>query len=79
MVLCSNPPSSSTTNKVLGYPLDAWYVAAWDHEVTGKPVARPDVADVPWPCGAPRSASRRFRGRLLGPPGAAVDGQDRRQ
>ena len=21
---------SSTTNKVLGYPLNAWYVAAWD-------------------------------------------------
>ncbi|MEV7134127.1 aromatic ring-hydroxylating dioxygenase subunit alpha [Arthrobacter sp. NPDC093128] len=32
--------SSSTTNKVLGHPLNAWYVAAWDHEVTRKPMAR---------------------------------------
>lgn len=31
---------TSTTNKVLGYPLNAWYVAAWDHEVTRKPMAR---------------------------------------
>lgn len=32
--------SNSTTNKVLGHPLNAWYVAAWDHEVTRKPMAR---------------------------------------
>jgi vanillate O-demethylase monooxygenase subunit len=32
--------SNSTTNKVLGYPLNAWYAAAWDHEVTRKPMAR---------------------------------------
>src|SRR3954468_5768880 len=31
---------SSTTNKVLGHPLNAWYVAAWDHEVARKPMAR---------------------------------------
>ncbi|NUU33157.1 aromatic ring-hydroxylating dioxygenase subunit alpha, partial [Arthrobacter sp. C9C5] len=31
---------NSTTNKVLGYPLNAWYVAAWDHEVTRKPMSR---------------------------------------
>lgn len=38
--------SSSTTNKVLGHPLNAWYVAAWDHEVTRKPMAR-RIADRP--------------------------------
>ncbi|MFJ4286517.1 aromatic ring-hydroxylating dioxygenase subunit alpha [Paenarthrobacter nicotinovorans] len=32
--------SSSTTSKVLGHPVNAWYVAAWDHEVTRKPMAR---------------------------------------
>ena len=32
--------SNSTTNKVLGHPLNAWYVAAWDHEVSRKPMAR---------------------------------------
>ena len=32
--------TSSTTNKVLGHPLNAWYVAAWDHEVTRKPMSR---------------------------------------
>ncbi|MDD1476031.1 aromatic ring-hydroxylating dioxygenase subunit alpha [Arthrobacter sp. AL08] len=37
---------SSTTNKVLGYPLNAWYVAAWDHEVTRKPMPR-RIADRP--------------------------------
>lgn len=31
---------SSTTNKILGYPLNAWYVAAWDHEVTRKPISK---------------------------------------
>ncbi|GAA4038206.1 aromatic ring-hydroxylating dioxygenase subunit alpha [Arthrobacter methylotrophus] len=38
--------SNSTTNKVLGHPLNAWYVAAWDHEVTRKPLAR-RIADRP--------------------------------
>lgn len=38
--------SNSTTNKVLGHPLNAWYVAAWDHEVTRKPMAR-KIADRP--------------------------------
>ncbi|MCX8456580.1 aromatic ring-hydroxylating dioxygenase subunit alpha [Paenarthrobacter ureafaciens] len=32
--------SRSTTNKVLDYPLNAWYATAWDHEVTRKPMAR---------------------------------------
>lgn len=30
----------STVNKVLGYPLNAWYVAAWDYEVNRTPLAR---------------------------------------
>ena len=30
----------STVNKVLDYPLNAWYVAAWDHEVTRTILAR---------------------------------------
>jgi vanillate O-demethylase monooxygenase subunit len=30
----------STTNKTLDYPLNAWYVAAWDHEVTRTILAR---------------------------------------
>ncbi|MGJ9403942.1 aromatic ring-hydroxylating dioxygenase subunit alpha [Arthrobacter sp. KK5.5] len=31
---------SAGAAKVLGYPLNAWYAAAWDHEVTRKPMAR---------------------------------------
>jgi phenylpropionate dioxygenase-like ring-hydroxylating dioxygenase large terminal subunit len=31
---------TSTTNKTLGHPLNAWYVAAWDHEVTRQPISR---------------------------------------
>ncbi|SKB70657.1 vanillate O-demethylase monooxygenase subunit [Arthrobacter sp. 31Cvi3.1E] len=31
---------SSTTKKVLGYPLNIWYVAAWDKEVSRKPISR---------------------------------------
>jgi vanillate O-demethylase monooxygenase subunit len=38
--------SYSTTNKVLGHPLNAWYVAAWDHEVSRNPMAR-RIADRP--------------------------------
>jgi phenylpropionate dioxygenase-like ring-hydroxylating dioxygenase large terminal subunit len=30
----------STVNKVLGFPLNAWYVAAWDYEVNRTPLAR---------------------------------------
>lgn len=30
----------STTNKVMDFPRNAWYAAAWDHEVTRKPLAR---------------------------------------
>lgn len=31
---------STTTTKILAYPLNVWYVAAWDHEVTRKPMSR---------------------------------------
>ncbi|MEC3853905.1 aromatic ring-hydroxylating dioxygenase subunit alpha [Paenarthrobacter ureafaciens] len=37
---------STTTNKTLAYPLNAWYAAGWDHEVTRKPLAR-KIADRP--------------------------------
>lgn len=37
---------TSTTHKVMPHPLNAWYVAAWDHEVTRKPMAR-RIADRP--------------------------------
>jgi vanillate O-demethylase monooxygenase subunit len=37
---------SSTTTKITNYPLNAWYVAAWDYEVTRTPIAR-TVADRP--------------------------------
>jgi phenylpropionate dioxygenase-like ring-hydroxylating dioxygenase large terminal subunit len=30
----------TTVDKTLAHPLDAWYVAAWDHEVNRKPLAR---------------------------------------
>ncbi|SKA96380.1 vanillate demethylase subunit A [Agreia bicolorata] len=39
-------PIHSTTSKVMGHPLNAWYVAAWDHEVTRTPIAR-TIADRP--------------------------------
>jgi len=38
---------STTTNKVLGYPLNAWYVAAWDHEVTRKNILSRKIATRP--------------------------------
>ena len=31
---------STTTTKITNFPLNAWYVAAWDHEVTRTPIAR---------------------------------------
>jgi phenylpropionate dioxygenase-like ring-hydroxylating dioxygenase large terminal subunit len=31
---------STTTTKITNYPLNAWYVAAWDHEVTRTPMSR---------------------------------------
>jgi phenylpropionate dioxygenase-like ring-hydroxylating dioxygenase large terminal subunit len=31
---------STTTTKITNYPLNAWYVAAWDHEVKRAPMAR---------------------------------------
>ncbi|MER5388028.1 aromatic ring-hydroxylating dioxygenase subunit alpha [Saccharopolyspora sp. NPDC002686] len=42
----SAPPTTSAA-KIFNHPRNAWYVAAWDHEVTGKqPLAR-TVAGVP--------------------------------
>ena len=40
MTLTTVRKTSSTTNKALGYPMNAWYVAAWDHEVVRTPLAR---------------------------------------
>ena len=40
MTLTTIRKTSSTTNKTLGYPMNAWYVAAWDHELVRKPLAR---------------------------------------
>jgi phenylpropionate dioxygenase-like ring-hydroxylating dioxygenase large terminal subunit len=31
---------STTTTKVTNFPLNAWYVAAWDHELTRVPISR---------------------------------------
>lgn len=31
---------STTTTKILAHPLNVWYVAAWDHEVTRTPMSR---------------------------------------
>lgn len=31
---------STTTTKITNFPLNAWYVAAWDHELTRTPLAR---------------------------------------
>lgn len=37
----SNTEGSTTSATIFNHPLDAWYVAAWDHEVTTKaPLAR---------------------------------------
>jgi len=37
---------STTTTKITNYPLNAWYVVAWDYEVVRKPIAR-TVGDTP--------------------------------
>lgn len=43
----THPRPTETVNKTLGFPLNAWYVAAWDHEVTaGCPISR-RIADRP--------------------------------
>ncbi|MFJ4621528.1 aromatic ring-hydroxylating dioxygenase subunit alpha [Streptomyces sp. NPDC088812] len=39
--------TTSTTNKTLGHPLNAWYVAAWDHEVTKDSLFARTVANRP--------------------------------
>lgn len=38
---------TSTTNKTLPHPLNAWYVAAWDHEVTKTSLLARKVANRP--------------------------------
>mgnify|MGYP001179510392 CR=1 FL=1 len=38
---------TTTTDKAPGHPLNAWYAAAWDHEVTGKGLFSRTVADRP--------------------------------
>ncbi|MGW0927573.1 aromatic ring-hydroxylating dioxygenase subunit alpha [Streptomyces sp. NPDC002644] len=43
----SAAPPATAAAKIFNYPRNAWYVAAWDHEVTGRqPLAR-TVAGVP--------------------------------
>ena len=65
---------SSTTNKILGYPLNVWYVAAWDKEVTRNPLARQSPA-ARWRSTARGRPAGRARRRLLAPVGTAVHGQ----
>ena len=40
-------PRRSTTNKTLAHPLNAWYVAAWDYEVTPHEILARTVAGRP--------------------------------
>ncbi|WP_371482733.1 aromatic ring-hydroxylating dioxygenase subunit alpha [Kitasatospora sp. NBC_00315] len=40
-------PQTSTTNKTLGHPLNTWYAAAWDHEVTANALFSRTVAGRP--------------------------------
>ncbi|WP_449279456.1 aromatic ring-hydroxylating dioxygenase subunit alpha [Leucobacter sp. GX0328] len=42
-----NAESSSTVAKLLSYPLNGWYVAAWDHEVTAKGILARTIAGRP--------------------------------
>ena len=42
-----NAESSSTVAKLLSYPLNGWYVAAWDHEVTAKTILSRTIAGRP--------------------------------
>lgn len=49
---------TTTTAKLLSHPLNAWYVAAWDHEVTSKGILARTVAGRPLAIYAPRMAAR---------------------
>ena len=42
-----NAESSTTTARLLSYPLNGWYVAAWDHEVTSKGILARTIAGRP--------------------------------
>ena len=39
--------TNSTTAKLLSFPLNAWYPAAWDHEITGKGILSRTIAGRP--------------------------------
>lgn len=41
------PAPDRTTAKVLDYPRNAWYVAAWDYEVTNRGLMSRRIADIP--------------------------------
>lgn len=41
------PSTRTTTAKLLNHPLNAWYVAGWDHEITSKGILARTVAGRP--------------------------------
>ncbi|MGP6172552.1 aromatic ring-hydroxylating dioxygenase subunit alpha [Corynebacterium sp. A21] len=45
--MTSAAPKLTTTAKILPHPLNAWYVAAWDHEVSNKEIFSRTVANKP--------------------------------
>lgn len=45
--MTSVAPKLTTTAKILPHPLNAWYVAAWDHEVTSKAIISRTLANKP--------------------------------
>lgn len=49
--------SQTTTAKIFGHPLNAWYVAAWDYEVTGRAILARTI------CGKPLALYRTADGR----------------
>lgn len=59
--------ADTTTAKIFDYPRNAWYVAAWDYEVTRKPLARTIAGR---PQGVPVRLAGARRGRR-------IDGRDR--
>ena len=40
-------PAATTTAKILPHPLNGWYVAAWDHEVTSQGILARTIANTP--------------------------------
>ncbi|MFV0457249.1 MAG: Rieske 2Fe-2S domain-containing protein [Actinomycetales bacterium] len=49
----------TSTAKILGHPLNAWYVAAWDHELTSKELLARTV------CNTPLAMYRTAQGRPI--------------